>query len=42
MILTYAVGNATIKYHEGFIAHPTLGSERPDILAVFRVFIMTL
>jgi hypothetical protein len=25
MILTYAVGNATIKYHEGFIAHPTLG-----------------
>ncbi|KAF5320882.1 hypothetical protein D9619_001609 [Psilocybe cf. subviscida] len=25
MILTYAAGNAAIKYHEGFIAHPTLG-----------------
>lgn len=38
MILTYAAGNAAIKYHEGFIAHPTLGSERLYVLAFFKVF----
>ena len=29
MILTYALGNTIIKYHEGFIAHPTHGSQFP-------------
>lgn len=27
LIAAYAVGNTAIKYHEGFIAHPELGSK---------------
>ncbi len=33
LIFTFAIGNTIIKYREGFILHPTLGSQFPSILA---------
>lgn len=33
MIFTFAIGNTIIKYREGFILHPTLGSQSPYIAA---------